>query len=123
MPTADHECRRIDTASTACAPTKRIIWWDPHSKLWVETIQKKRADIVFTISTLRIHKPFRAASVIGSFLIRYWLSASGSGIARGHWSLLRCKRSGNNCIRTNQTYHQDYHPDRTFHGLFLLECG
>jgi hypothetical protein len=51
------------------------------------------------------------------------LSASGPGIARWHRSQLRRKRSCDDPIHARQTYHQDYHPDRTFHGLFLLECG
>jgi hypothetical protein len=52
----------------------------------------------------------------------FGLLATSAWSACWHRSLLRCERSCDDAIHTRQTYHQDYHPDRTFHG-FSLRCG
>jgi hypothetical protein len=44
-------------------------------------------------------------------------------IACWHGSdLCRCHRGSDHHIRTSETYHQDQHPDRMFHGVFLLNA-
>jgi hypothetical protein len=69
------------------------------------------------------NQPFRAAEVFGPhFDPLLCLPTTSVWIASRHGSQFRRKRTGHHTIRTSQTYHQDYHPDRTFHGLFLLEC-
>jgi hypothetical protein len=46
------------------------------------------------------------------------------GLAQRHHPTISVKKCwGNCCIRASQPYHQDYHPDCTFHGLFSLRAG
>jgi len=76
---------------------------------------------------MRLALPFAIASLqnskaaYGSYMTtRNALAASFTCATRYGRSVLWCRnhRSRERLVCTDQTYHQEQHPDRTFHGLF-----
>jgi hypothetical protein len=98
--------------------------WGAPASIPLLTGQKKGPILFSQYQSAKFNKPFRAAQFFGShFDPLLGLPTTSPWIACRHRSQFRRKRSGDNTVHTSQTHHQDYHPDRTFHGLFLLECG
>ena len=75
--------------------------------------QKKRADCA-----IRISQPYEACESLKRLLVKRLPAAIWSAWrTQRHRAQFSIEYRGRDChVRASQTYHQDQHPDRTFHG-------